>query len=106
MLSHVVGPVTDPLLDETIGRALEIAASRWGNLLAVIDCGQDVRLSWSELNFRVDDFRKWVARYRTPASRQDRYTFTIERVDRHPCWRQDETLRNLRRKGSARGSDD
>jgi fatty-acyl-CoA synthase len=54
MQSHVVGATDEPLLDYTIGAALDVAAERWGDGLALVDCGQQVRLSWKELRERVD----------------------------------------------------
>lgn len=54
MLSHVVGSTTDPLIETTIGVALDTAAARWGGRLALVDRGQGVRLTWAELAQRVD----------------------------------------------------
>ncbi|MGE4404320.1 AMP-binding protein [Pseudomonas sp.] len=53
MLSHVVGPTTEPLLDFTIGEALQRAARQWGDRPALIDRGQHVRLTWRELEQRA-----------------------------------------------------
>ena len=54
MLSHVKGPTNEPLLDLTIGQALDCASRRWGDRPALVDRGQDVRLSWRELGQRTD----------------------------------------------------
>ena len=54
MLSHVIGSTDDPLLDITIGTALDLAADRWTDKIALIDRGQDVRLTWRELRERSD----------------------------------------------------
>jgi fatty-acyl-CoA synthase len=55
LLSHVTGPSEDPLLEITIGEALDRAASLWPDRPALIDRGYDVRLSWSDLKARVQD---------------------------------------------------
>jgi fatty-acyl-CoA synthase len=54
MLSHVIGSTDVPLLDITIGMALDLAADRWTDKIALIDRGQDVRLTWRELRERSD----------------------------------------------------
>jgi fatty-acyl-CoA synthase len=54
MLSHVIGSTDVPLLDITIGRALDLAAQRWADRIALIDRGQNVRLTWQELRERSD----------------------------------------------------
>src|SRR5689334_9190788 len=53
-LSWVKGEVEPPLLDLTIGRALELAAERWGGADAVVSVAQGVRWSWAELALRAD----------------------------------------------------
>src|ERR1700730_612626 len=55
MLSHVIGSIEDPLLDITIGTARDLAAQRWADQVALIDRGQDVRLSWQALRRRSED---------------------------------------------------
>ena len=55
MLSHVIGSIEDPLLDITIGTARDLAAQRWPDRTALIDRGQDVRLSWQALRRRSED---------------------------------------------------
>jgi fatty-acyl-CoA synthase len=54
MLSHVVGSTEDPLLALSIGAALDRAAAKWGDRLALVDRGQEVRFTWSELRERTD----------------------------------------------------
>ncbi|WP_336491733.1 AMP-binding protein [Methylobacterium nigriterrae] len=49
VLSHVVGACDEVLLEITIGEALDRAAARWGDEPALIDRGQDVRMSWRAL---------------------------------------------------------
>ncbi|HJQ15799.1 MAG TPA: AMP-binding protein [Allosphingosinicella sp.] len=58
MLSHVTGPTDEPLLTMTIGAALDQAAARWGGREALVDRGQDVRLSWDALKARCDAFAR------------------------------------------------
>lgn len=53
MLSHVVGPTDIPLLSGTIGEALDHAARRWPERLALIDRGQGERLTWAALRERA-----------------------------------------------------
>ncbi|HKT54579.1 MAG TPA: AMP-binding protein [Caulobacteraceae bacterium] len=53
-LSHVKGLHAPPLLTETIGQALESAARRWGDQLALISAQQGVRWSWAELDQRAE----------------------------------------------------
>src|SRR6266404_6487710 len=55
MLSHVIGSIEDSLLDITIGTALDLAAQRWPDRTALIDRGQNVRLSWQALRRRSED---------------------------------------------------
>ena len=54
MLSHVIGSTDVPLLDITIGKALDLAAQRWADRIALIDRGQNVHLTWLELRERSD----------------------------------------------------
>lgn len=54
-LSHVAGATEGPLLNCTIGQALERAASLWPDATAVVSRHQDVRLTWSGLLQAADD---------------------------------------------------
>lgn len=54
--SHVMGSTDEPLLELTIGQALERAASRWSDATALVSRHQDVRLTWSQLLEAADDF--------------------------------------------------
>ena len=53
--SHVVGATEPPLLEYTIGRALDLAVARWPDAEALVSVYQNVRLTWSELRRRADD---------------------------------------------------
>ena len=52
--SWVVGARDSPLLEMTIGQALDDAAARWGDYDAVVSVSQGIRWSWRELDFRAD----------------------------------------------------
>jgi fatty-acyl-CoA synthase len=52
--SHVRGEDSSPLLEQTIGAALEDAARRYGGRPALVSRPQNVRWSWAELNARSD----------------------------------------------------
>src|SRR5947208_5171545 len=52
--SRVRGEDWPPLLEQTIGAALEEAARRYGGRAALVSCPQNVRWSWEELNARSD----------------------------------------------------
>ena len=52
--SYVCGVANAPLLGETIGRALDRAAARWGKREALVSPSHDVRWTWAELAQRVD----------------------------------------------------
>lgn len=52
--SYDRGPVASPLLEITIGEALEAAAEKWGDHLALVSRHQGIRWSWAELNREVD----------------------------------------------------
>ncbi len=52
--SYVCGTSDAPLLGETIGRALDRAAERWGDREALVSPSHNVRWTWSELAERVD----------------------------------------------------
>ncbi|MDB6013652.1 MAG: AMP-binding protein, partial [Gammaproteobacteria bacterium] len=53
-LSWVAGASGSPLLEITIGQALDHAAERWGDDCAVVSVAQGIRWSWRELAFRAD----------------------------------------------------
>lgn len=52
--SYVCGIADAPLLGDTIGRSLDLAARRWGDRDALVSPGHNVRWSWRELAERVD----------------------------------------------------
>jgi fatty-acyl-CoA synthase len=52
--SYVYGVADAPLLGDTIGRSLDLAARRWGNRDALVSPSHDVRWSWKEFAARVD----------------------------------------------------
>ncbi len=54
-LSWVKGADAPPLLEMTIGAALEAAASRWGEADALVSCHQRVRWSWRTLATKAHD---------------------------------------------------
>jgi len=56
MLSHVVGPTDMPLLEYAIGEALDRAADIWPDKTALVDRGQNIRLTWRELRDRTEHF--------------------------------------------------
>lgn len=49
MNSHVIGVKTPAKIDLTIGQALNEAAEKWPNHLALVDCEQNVRFTWAQL---------------------------------------------------------
>ena len=53
-LSHVIGAAAPPLLEQTIGQALDAAAARWPDGVALISPRQGVRWTWAQLKARVD----------------------------------------------------
>ena len=53
-LSHVIGAREPPLIENTIGVALEEAAKRWGDLTALVSVHQGIRWSYRELLERAD----------------------------------------------------
>src|SRR5271165_361886 len=55
-VSHVIGAAEPPLLEHTIGQALDLAVARWPDAEALVSVHQDVRLTWSELRQHADDF--------------------------------------------------
>ena len=54
MVSHAIGATAPPLLEITIGEALRRAAADWGDATALVSCAEGLRLSWRELDARVD----------------------------------------------------
>jgi fatty-acyl-CoA synthase len=52
--SWATGAATPPLLEITIGHALEAAARRWGDRPALISPFQDIRWRWADLATRAD----------------------------------------------------
>ena len=55
MKSHVIGATDQPLIETTIGVALDRAARKWGEREALVVPAQNVRLSWRELHQRVEE---------------------------------------------------
>ena len=55
-LSYVSGAGSKPLIYQTIGNALQVAAETWPEQEALVVCHQDIRWTWRELNRRVDEF--------------------------------------------------
>ena len=53
-LSHSKGATEPPLLEYTIGEALERAAHAWPDGLALVSRHQGIRWTWAELNIEVD----------------------------------------------------
>jgi fatty-acyl-CoA synthase len=53
-LSWTKGVAEPPLLETTIGQALDEAVERWGDADALVSCAQSVRWSWRELGSRAD----------------------------------------------------
>lgn len=54
MQSYAQGPVDTPLLEYTIGAALDHAANGWADKLALVSRHQPIRWTWAELNAEVD----------------------------------------------------
>ena len=52
--SYVCGVADAPLLGNTIGHSLDLAARRWGNREALVSPSHGVRWTWNELTERVD----------------------------------------------------
>jgi fatty-acyl-CoA synthase len=52
--SYVCGVADAPLLGNTIGRSLDLAARRWGNREALVSPSHGVRWTWQEFAERVD----------------------------------------------------
>ena len=53
-LSRVQGASEPPLLEITIGQALDLAADRWGDADALVSLEQGVRWSWRELALKAE----------------------------------------------------
>ncbi|PKW26771.1 AMP-binding protein [Phycicoccus duodecadis] len=53
-LSHTVGPLEPPLLEQTIGACLDATVERFGDRDALVDRAQGVRLTYAELGEQVD----------------------------------------------------
>jgi fatty-acyl-CoA synthase len=53
-LSWVKGAEAPPLLEKTIGEALDEAAANWGQRSALVSRHQGLRWTWAELNARAD----------------------------------------------------
>lgn len=53
-LSLVRGAVAPPLLEHTIGAALDLAVQQWPDAEALVSVHQDVRWTWAELGRRAD----------------------------------------------------
>ncbi|HWA63342.1 MAG TPA: AMP-binding protein, partial [Caulobacteraceae bacterium] len=60
--SWVTGPTEPPLLEITIGRALDEAAAKWGAELALISPQQGVRWTWADLARKADDLAAGLKR--------------------------------------------
>jgi non-ribosomal peptide synthetase component E (peptide arylation enzyme) len=52
--SYVCGVADAPLLGDTIGRSLDLAARRWADREALVSPSHGVRWTWRELNARAD----------------------------------------------------
>ncbi|KIZ39203.1 MULTISPECIES: AMP-binding protein [Rhodopseudomonas] len=53
--SYVCGVADAPLLGDTIGRTLDLAAQRWPDREALVSPSHDVRWTWRDFAARVDD---------------------------------------------------
>ncbi len=71
-LSHVSGPETPPLLEMTIGAALDRAVERWGGREALVARAQSIRLTWAELGAQVDTIAAAFVALGLGARRPDR----------------------------------
>jgi fatty-acyl-CoA synthase len=55
-ISHVRGADSPPLLESTLGQALELALKRWPEREAIVACESGVRMSYAQLNAAADEF--------------------------------------------------
>jgi len=55
-MSYVSGTADMPLLGHTIGHALDLAALRWPDRMAVIDRKHDIRWTWRDLAMQAEAF--------------------------------------------------
>ncbi len=55
-LSFVRGADSPPLLETTLGGALEVAQQRWPDREAIVACESGVRMSYAQLNSAADEF--------------------------------------------------
>lgn len=62
LTSHVVGAGDPPLVELTLGEALDQAAERWGEHIAVVSCEQDIRWTYRALKDQVDALARALAR--------------------------------------------
>lgn len=53
-VSHARGPTGTPLIEHTIGEALDRAARSWPDGLALVSRHQSIRWTWAQLNHEVD----------------------------------------------------
>ena len=53
-LSCVAGSIESPLLEITIGQALDSAAERWGDRDAIVSAAQRIRWTWRDLAYKAD----------------------------------------------------
>ncbi len=54
LASHDIGATDPPLLEYTIGAALDLAAAKWPDALALVSRHQDIRWTWRQLKTEVD----------------------------------------------------
>lgn len=54
ILSYSKGSTDQPLLECTIGSALDKASADWAESLALVSCHQEIRWTWSQLNAEVN----------------------------------------------------
>ena len=71
--SYVCGIADAPLLGDTIGHSLDLAARRWGNREALVSPSHGVRWTWKELAERVDALAAGFLALGLRARRADRH---------------------------------
>jgi fatty-acyl-CoA synthase len=54
--SHVVGATGKPLVEHTIGQALDLACEQWSEQEALVCVHQNLRFTWQQLRRAADDF--------------------------------------------------